>query len=54
MLSYSQGNAIYNAARSGGITIETTTIYGQMDPSTPGSGTTTIIKDSNGNTVLVY
>lgn len=54
VFSYSQGNAIYNAARSGGITIETTTIYGQMDPSTPGSGTTTIIKDSNGNTVLVY
>ena len=54
VFSYSQGNAIYNAARSGGITIETTTIYGQMDPSTPGSGTTTIIKDSNGNTILVY
>ena len=34
VFSYSQGNAIYNAARSGGITIETTTIYGQMDPST--------------------
>ena len=54
VFSYVQGNAIYNAARSGGITIETTTNYGQMDPSTPGSGITTRVKDSNGNTVLTY
>lgn len=52
--SYAQGNAIYSAAQSGGITIECMTIYGQMDPSTPGSGTTTRIKDSHGNTVLIY
>lgn len=54
VFSYEQGNAIYNAAQSGGITIHTTTIYGQIDPSTPGSGTTTVIKDSNENTVLIY
>jgi len=54
IFSYTQGNAIYNAACSGGIRIESITIYGQMDPSTPGSGTTTKIKDSNGNTVLIY
>ena len=54
VFSYSQGNAIYNAARSGGIRIEAITIYGQIDPSTPNSGTTTTIKDSNGNTVLIY
>lgn len=53
-VSYVQGNAIYNAAQSGGIIIETTTTYGQMDPSTPGSGTTTMIKDSNGNTILIF
>ncbi len=54
VFSYIQGQAIYNAAQSGGITIESTTVYGQMDPSTPGSGTTTRIKDVNGNTVLTY
>lgn len=53
VVSYTQGNALYNAAKSGGIKITTTSIYG-LDGTTYGEGRTTIINDSNGNTILIH
>ncbi|HMM18643.1 MAG TPA: hypothetical protein PKC47_14150, partial [Petrimonas sp.] len=52
--SYAQSKAVYEAAKSGGIRIESITTYGNVDPSIPNSGTTTRIKDINGNTLLIY